>query len=258
MIDRGSVAEDGEAGFPILDGAVRGLYRAISKRGHAITAFNVQCTISRGRGAMAVSALVGEKLACRRGFKLLFEHLDVTARSGRALLVVGPNGAGKSSLLRILSGLLGATEGKVRLDGPSLEAADSGVGEHIHYLGHEDAVKGALTVRANLAFWRTVLGPTGLPVEDALEEVGLGGLGGLRAQVLSAGQKRRLAIARLLVSRRPVWVLDEPTTALDVKAQARFAAFGRGHLAEGGILIAATHAPLDLGDVDELRLGSVS
>ncbi|QRG06611.1 heme ABC exporter ATP-binding protein CcmA [Xanthobacter dioxanivorans] len=202
---------------------------------------------------MAVAALVGEKLACRRGFKLLFEQLDVTARAGRALLVVGPNGAGKSSLLRILSGLLGATEGQVRLDGDG--GAEASAGEHIHYLGHEDAVKGALTVSANLAFWRTVLGPTGLGVEEALEEVGLGGLGRLRAQVLSAGQKRRLAIARLLASRRPVWVLDEPTTALDARAQARFAAFGRAHLAQGGILIAATHAPLDLGETDELRLG---
>ncbi|MDI4666938.1 heme ABC exporter ATP-binding protein CcmA [Xanthobacter autotrophicus] len=203
---------------------------------------------------MAVSALVGEKLACRRGFRLLFEHLDVTARAGRALLVVGPNGAGKSSLLRILSGLLGATSGTVRLDG---DGADTAAGEYIHYLGHDDAVKGALSVAANLAFWRTVLGPTGMAVEEALEEVGLGGLGRLRAQVLSAGQKRRLAIARLLVSERPVWVLDEPTTALDVKAQARFAAFGRAHLQAGGILIAATHAPLDLGEVDELRLGGV-
>ncbi|MFS8037223.1 heme ABC exporter ATP-binding protein CcmA [Xanthobacter sp. AM11] len=201
----------------------------------------------------AVSALFGEKLACRRGYKLLFEGLDVTARGGRALLVVGPNGAGKSSLLRILSGLMAATDGAVRLDG-----AGAALAEHIHYLGHEDAVKGALTVAANLGFWRQVLGPDGLDVEEALEEVGLGGLGRLRAQVLSAGQKRRLAIARLLVSRRPVWVLDEPTTALDVKAQARFAAFGRAHLAAGGILIAATHAPIDLGDADELRLGGAA
>lgn len=199
---------------------------------------------------MTVKALVGDNLSCRRGFKLLFEGLAVSAAAGRALVVVGPNGAGKSSLLRILAGLLAPTAGTVRLDG-----GGESVGEHLHYLGHEDAVKGALTVAANLAFWRTVLGGGGLGVEEALEEVGLGGLGRLRAQVLSAGQKRRLAIARLLVARRPVWVLDEPTTALDVKAQARFAAFGRAHLAAGGLLIAATHAPLDLGETDELRLG---
>ena len=199
---------------------------------------------------MTVKALVGDNLSCRRGFKLLFEGLAVSAAAGRALVVVGPNGAGKSSLLRILAGLLAPTAGTVRLDG-----GGESVGEHLHYLGHEDAVKGALTVAANLAFWRTMLGGGGLGVEEALEEVGLGGLGRLRAQVLSAGQKRRLAIARLLVARRPVWVLDEPTTALDVKAQARFAAFGRAHLAAGGLLIAATHAPLDLGETDELRLG---
>ena len=201
---------------------------------------------------MTVKALVGDNLSCRRGFRLLFEGLAVSAQAGRALVVVGPNGAGKSSLLRILAGLLAPTAGTVRLDG----GGDS-IGEHLHYLGHDDAVKGALTVAANLAFWRTVLGGGGLAVEEALEEVGLGGLGRLRAQVLSAGQKRRLAIARLLVAKRPIWVLDEPTTALDVKAQARFAAFGRAHLAAGGLLIAATHAPLDLGETDELRLGGV-
>lgn len=201
---------------------------------------------------MTVKALVGDNLSCRRGFRLLFEGLAVSAHAGRALVVVGPNGAGKSSLLRILAGLLAPTAGTVRLDG-----SGESVAEHLHYLGHDDAVKGALTVAANLAFWRTVLGGGGLEVDEALEEVGLGGLGRLRAQVLSAGQKRRLAIARLLVAKRPIWVLDEPTTALDVKAQARFAAFGRAHLAAGGLLVAATHAPLDLGETDELRLGGV-
>lgn len=205
---------------------------------------------------MTVKALVGDNLSCRRGFRLLFEGLAVSAEAGRALVVVGPNGAGKSSLLRILAGLLAPTAGTVRLD-DGFSGGGENVGEQIHYLGHDDAVKGALTVAANLAFWRTVLGGGGLAVEEALEEVGLGGLGRLRAQVLSAGQKRRLAIARLLVAKRPIWVLDEPTTALDVKAQARFAAFGRAHLAAGGLLIAATHAPLDLGETDELRLGGV-
>lgn len=198
-----------------------------------------------------ITALTGEKLSCRRGFKQLFQDLDVSAQAGRALVVTGPNGAGKSSLLRILAGLLAPTAGNVRLAGGM---PDAGLREHLHYLGHDDAVKGALTVAANLDFWRRVLGPTGLEGEEALEEVGLGGLGRLRASVLSAGQKRRLAIARLLVSRRPVWILDEPTTALDVRAQARFAAFGRAHLAAGGVLIAATHAPLDLGTADELQL----
>ncbi|MGE4372409.1 MAG: heme ABC exporter ATP-binding protein CcmA [Xanthobacter sp.] len=205
--------------------------------------------------ASPIQALKAEGLNCRRGFRLLFEGLEVQARAGRALVVVGPNGVGKSSLLRILSGFLAPESGRVWLDGGLKETP---LREQMHYLGHDDALKGALSVAENLGFWRNVLGANGLAVEDALEEVGLGGLGRLRAAVLSAGQKRRLAIARLLVSRRPVWILDEPTTALDVKAQARFAAFSRVHLAEGGVLVAATHAPLDLGESDELRLGKLA
>ncbi|GGF81595.1 cytochrome c biogenesis ATP-binding export protein CcmA [Azorhizobium oxalatiphilum] len=156
--------------------------------------------------------------------------------------------------MRIIAGLLGPTEGTVSLRNG---APDLPLREQLHYLGHDDALKGALTVSENLAFWRDVLGRTGLGVEEALDEVGLGGLGRLPASVLSAGQKRRLAIARLLVTRRTVWVLDEPTTALDVTAQARFAELSRAHLASGGIILAATHTPLDFGpSVDELTIGA--
>lgn len=199
--------------------------------------------------------LVAEGLACRRGARLLFQGINLEAVAGRALVVTGPNGAGKSSLLRILSGLLAATSGRVRFEGGDAERP---LAEQMHYLGHDDALKGALSVAENLGFWRAVLGPSGCSVEEALDEVGLGGLGRLPAAVLSAGQKRRLAIARLLVTDRPVWVLDEPTTALDALAQARFAALARGHLAGGGVLVAATHAPLDLGAADELRIAGAA
>lgn len=198
--------------------------------------------------------LSGEGLACQRGARRLFRDLSFALRCNEALVVTGPNGAGKSSFLRIVAGLLTAQEGQVRLDGGG---ADRRMAESLHYLGHDDAVKPALSVRENLGFWRTLLGPSGLEVEDALEEVGLSGLGRLPAGVLSAGQKRRLAIARLLASRRPLWILDEPTTALDASAQERFAALGRAHLAAGGLILAATHTPLDFGpQARALKLGA--
>lgn len=203
--------------------------------------------------AWSGALLTAETLACQRGVRLLFEDLSFRVCSGEALIVVGANGVGKSSLLRIIAGLRAPCAGHIRLSGLPDDAPHA---EQVHYLGHEDAVKATLTVAANLAFWRKVLGPTGQDVEEALEEVGLGGLGRLPATALSAGQKRRLALARLLVCRRPLWVLDEPTTALDASGQALFAARARAHLSEGGLIIAATHAPLDLGSQGrELRLG---
>lgn len=186
--------------------------------------------------------LVVERLGCRRGARHLFEHLDFTVESGSALVVTGPNGTGKSSLLRLLAGLARVETGRIRLEGaPEPDA----FAEAAHYLGHLDAHKAALSARENLDFWRAMLGRPGLSVSAALEEVGLGGLGSLPVAVLSAGQKRRLALARLLVARRPLWLLDEPTTALDAAAQARFAQIARAHVTEGGMLVAATHTPLD-------------
>ncbi|WP_332119139.1 heme ABC exporter ATP-binding protein CcmA [Azorhizobium caulinodans] len=207
-------------------------------------------------GANTAPILHAQGLSCQRGQRKLFSRLSFEMQAGHALIVVGPNGAGKSSLLRIVAGLLTPTEGNVALRGTD---PDLSLKEQLHYLGHDDALKGALSVRENLAFWRDVLGATGLSPADALEEVGLGGLDRLPASVLSAGQKRRLAIARLLVSKRLLWVLDEPTTALDVTAQARFAELARDHLSCGGLILAATHTPLDFGpSVSELRLGKAA
>ncbi|MGA0562041.1 heme ABC exporter ATP-binding protein CcmA [Ancylobacter sp. VNQ12] len=197
--------------------------------------------------------LVAEGLACRRGVRQLFENLDFTLESGRALIVTGPNGTGKSSLLRLLAGLSAPAAGTVRLEG-AREPED--FAEDVHYLGHLDAHKAALSAEENLAFWRDVLGRPALSIAEALEEVGLGGLGRLPVAVLSAGQKRRLALARLLVSDRPLWLLDEPTTALDVAAQARFGVLARAHVGQGGLIVAATHAPLDLGSAQALDLGA--
>ncbi|QFR33696.1 heme ABC exporter ATP-binding protein CcmA [Ancylobacter sp. TS-1] len=197
--------------------------------------------------------LVVEQLSCRRGVRLLFEGLGFTLESGRALIVTGPNGTGKSSLLRLLAGLSRPAHGTLRLEGA---AEPEDFAEEVHYLGHLDAHKLALSAAENLAFWRDMLGRPALGVGEALAEVGLGGLERLPVAVLSAGQKRRLALARLLVAERPLWLLDEPTTALDVAAQARFAALARAHVDKGGLIVAATHAPLDFGPSDALDLGA--
>ncbi|HSI38996.1 MAG TPA: heme ABC exporter ATP-binding protein CcmA [Xanthobacteraceae bacterium] len=198
--------------------------------------------------------LVAEGLSCVRGVRHLFSGVDVRLESGRALLVTGANGAGKSSLLRILAGLAEPAAGTLRLEGdvPADEALPA---ERTHYLGHLDALKAPLSVAENLEFWRAVLGRPARSVEAALAEVGLAGLARLPAALLSAGQKRRLALARLLVADRPLWLLDEPTAALDTQGQARFAAIAGAHLAAGGLIVAATHVPLDIGPCDELRLG---
>ncbi|QIB34056.1 heme ABC exporter ATP-binding protein CcmA [Ancylobacter pratisalsi] len=197
--------------------------------------------------------LVAEGLSCRRGARLLFEGLALSVPAGRALVVTGPNGTGKSSLLRLLAGLARPDAGTVRLEGAG-EPDDFAT--EVHYLGHLDAHKAALSARESLGFWRAVLGRPALDVDEAMEAVGLGGLGVLPVVVLSAGQKRRLALARLLVAQRPLWLLDEPTTALDAAAQQLFAAHARAHVENGGLIVAATHAPLDLGPSDALDLGA--
>ncbi|QJP15988.1 heme ABC exporter ATP-binding protein CcmA [Starkeya sp. ORNL1] len=197
--------------------------------------------------------LIAEGLSCTRGSRLLFQDLGFSLDQGQALVVTGPNGTGKSSLLRLLAGLATLQAGTVRLEGG---LSDVPLGEQAHYLGHLDAHKAALSVSENLAFWRTVLGSPALSVDEALAEVGLAALARLPVAVLSAGQKRRLALARLIVARRPLWLLDEPTTALDISAQARVSALARDHLASGGLIVAATHAPLDFGTTQELRLGT--
>ncbi|MBS7543657.1 heme ABC exporter ATP-binding protein CcmA [Ancylobacter oerskovii] len=200
--------------------------------------------------------LAVRELTCRRGARELFRGLAFTVEAGRALVVTGPNGAGKSSLLRLLAGLASPVAGSVRLEGaPEPDAYR----EQVHYLGHLDAHKLSLSAADNLAFWRDMLGGvdrgSALEVEEALDEVGLAGLGALPVAVLSAGQKRRLALARLLVAERPLWILDEPTTALDARAQALFASHARAHVEKGGLLVAATHAPLDLGPCESLEIG---
>lgn len=194
--------------------------------------------------------LIGDKLACVRGGREVFSGLDFHLAGGEALVVTGRNGAGKSSLLRVIAGLVRLGCGRLVLEGG---APDTPLAEQVHYLGHQDALKPALSVRENLRFWSDFLGAN--DVGPALDAVDLSRLAGLPAGYLSAGQRRRLSIARLIAVKRPIWLLDEPTSALDATSQERLAALMQDHLSGGGMIMAAAHGPIGLKAPRELRLG---
>src|SRR5436305_384840 len=194
--------------------------------------------------------LSGRALRCIRGGREIFSGLDFSAAAGEALAVTGPNGSGKTSLLRLIAGLLTLSGGSIDLDGGDAELT---LAEQAHYLGHRDALKPALSVIENLAFWRDFFGGEVSDAEKSLAAVGLVHTAQSPAVVLSAGQRRRLSIARLLTVRRPIWLLDEPTSALDAAGQAMFAAVMQDHLTRGGMIVAATHAPLGIAS-RELRM----
>ena len=199
--------------------------------------------------------LIAEDLSGERGGRMVFAGVGFALAAGEALTVTGANGSGKSTLLRIVAGLLPHAGGSIRLEGGG-EAFPT-VASAAHYLGHLNAMKPTLTVTENLVFWREFCGDSELDVEAALETVGLGAIGHLPYGYLSTGQRRRAAIARLLVNRRPVWLLDEPTAGLDAESERQFATLMRSHLATGGMILAATHLPLGLEGAMELRMGEV-
>ncbi len=198
--------------------------------------------------------LLGRGVSCVRGGREVFSALDFEASSGEALAVTGPNGSGKTSLLRLTAGLLAVSGGSIGLDGGEAELT---LPEQAHYLGHRDALKPALSVAENLIFWRDFLGGEPFDAGKSLAAVGLDHAARLPAAYLSAGQRRRLSIARLLAVRRPVWLLDEPTNALDTAGQKLFAGLMGDHLSQGGLIIAATHAPLGV-QARELRIGGAA
>jgi heme exporter protein A len=198
--------------------------------------------------------LSGRGIRCVRGGREVFSGLNFEACSGEALAVIGANGSGKTSLLRMIAGLLAPAEGSISLEGGEPELTLS---EQAHYLGHRDALKPALSVIENLAFWRDFLGGEASDAKESLSSVGLDHAAFLPAAYLSAGQRRRLSIARLLTIRRPIWLLDEPINALDVAGQGMFASLMNVHLARGGLIVAATHAPLGI-TARELPVGAFS
>ncbi len=194
-------------------------------------------------------------LACVRGGREVFSGVKFAVAGGEALVVTGRNGTGKSSLLRVIAGLVRVAAGRLALtDGDP----DRPLAEQVHYLGHQDALKPSLTVEENLGFWARYLGRDGETVPAALAAAGIDAVAKLPAGYLSAGQRRRLSIARLVAVQRPIWLLDEPTSALDRPAQEQLAELMRGHLAGGGIIVAAAHGSIGLERARELQLGATA
>lgn len=197
--------------------------------------------------------LIADNLACERNGREIFREISFSVRSGEYLELRGPNGSGKSSLLRLVAGLLPIAQGTLKLEDGN---GDQPLQQHCHYSGHQDAVKSALTVRENASFWARMYGS----VEDdvALSEFSLQGLADHHAQILSTGQRRRLALTRLLLSPRHIWLLDEPATAIDATHREKLATLAVAHLARGGMVIAATHADWGLKPTRQLVLGEAS
>lgn len=199
--------------------------------------------------------LAAENLACIRGGRRVFSGMNFHFRGGEAVAITGPNGAGKTTLLRLIAGLLPAETGSLKLSGVS---SGEEISVSAHLVGHLDGVKGTLTVSENLSFAKTLLGREGLDVQSALKTLGLGHLGEIPARMLSAGQKRRLALARLLVAKRPLWLLDEPATALDAASQKILFELIDRHTGEDGLALIATHAPLAVKNGREFSIGALT
>jgi heme exporter protein A len=194
-------------------------------------------------------AIEARDICCMRGGRAVFCGVSFRVSAGACLLVTGPNGSGKSSLLRIIAGLLRPETGSLRIEGHDGEEPVT------HYLGHADALKPALTLEETLSFWAALCGGSADRVGDAASRVGLAHALELPVAVLSAGQRRRAGLARLLVSPRPIWLLDEPLAALDSEGEALLGRLFSEHLAAGGIAVAATHQPLPIAPAATLDLG---
>jgi len=193
--------------------------------------------------------VTARNLACVRGGTLVFERLSFSISSGDALVLTGPNGSGKSSLLRVLAGFIDPVEGSLELD-------VDGTGEEpgIAYVGHLDAVKPSLTAEENIAFWAELYGRSAA-VPDAMKTLRLDPLAEVQGRALSAGQKRRTALARLLVSGADLWLMDEPESGLDKRSVQDLVGMIEAHRAAGGMVMLSTHGNLPLEGPKSLALG---
>ncbi len=195
-----------------------------------------------------------EDLLCIRGERIVFTDLGFTLDGGGAMVLRGPNGSGKSSLLRLMAGLGRPVEGVLRWNGDDIRDDFTAHRARSVYVGHADGVKPALTLRENLAFWAG-LGDGASRVQDAIDRMGLTALADVAGRFLSAGEKRRLALARLLVRDVPLWLLDEPTVGLDSGSQDIFESLLSDHCAGGGMVAISTHTPIRLEPAQEMQLG---
>ncbi len=219
--------------------------------------------------------LTVKSLVVDRGDRRIIDDLSFSLRAGETLTLLGPNGVGKTTLIRALAGFLAHQSGEILLEGPGLDE-EKPVGESCHYVGHANGMKSSLTVIENLSFWSHYFGserrlgketntcddentqPFEQSLRVALEQFDLFELADIPAGYLSAGQKRRLGLARLLVSKRPLWLLDEPTVSLDQASVMLLGEAVKAHVAGGGLVVAATHIPLGLENTRELLLASRS
>ena len=201
----------------------------------------------------ADKAFAGYRLSCRRSERMVFTGLDFAVPAGGALLLTGPNGSGKSSLMRLMAGLIRPYSGRLEHDGMRLADDPALHRELVAYLGHQDAVKPMLTVGEGTRFWASLRGNKHR-ADAAMAMMGLADLTETAGRFLSSGQRRRAALARVVAGGAPIWLLDEPTVGLDVKSIAALEAALAAHRAEGGIVVAATHAPIALPGATGLNL----